>query len=150
MKSKRRLILLNQMAGPLFRELAEGVAPFFPEGAILLTGHPDTLAKAKNTHHKLRIIEAPRYDRNSMFHRASCSLSSVFFAVIAGRTGKICFCWFRTHRCWADGLVVNQTWRRSYTVLVCDIHPDILVNMGVVGRSNPVVWLWHYESGGLP
>ena len=59
MKSKRRLILLNQMAGPLFRELAEGVAPFFPEGAILLTGHPDTLAKAKNTHHKLRIIEAP-------------------------------------------------------------------------------------------
>ena len=137
------------MAGPLFRELAEGVAPFFPEGAILLTGHPDTLAKAKNTHHKLRIIEAPGYDRSSMFHRASSWFRYLVSSssVIARSNREDLFLlvsnppllggWF-----W----LLTRLWRRSYTVLVYDIYPDILVNMGVVGRSNPVIWLWHHMN----
>ena len=38
-----RLIMLNQMAGPLFRELAEDLAPLYEDGCLLMTGHPDTL-----------------------------------------------------------------------------------------------------------
>ena len=40
---KSRLIMLNQMAGPLFRELAEDLAPLYKDGCLLVTGHPDTL-----------------------------------------------------------------------------------------------------------
>ena len=42
MSDIKRLILLNQMAGPLFRELAEGLSDAYDEGCFLLTGHPDT------------------------------------------------------------------------------------------------------------
>ena len=61
--------MLNQMAGPLFRELAEGLAPCFSDGALLFTGHPDTLTKSYTLAEKLKIISAPGYDRRSMLRR---------------------------------------------------------------------------------
>ena len=65
----KRLIMLNQMAGPLFRELAEGLAPCFADGALLFTGHPDTLLCGNDDNIKLTISSAPAYDRRSLLHR---------------------------------------------------------------------------------
>ena len=55
MSDIKRLILLNQMAGPLFRELAEGLSDAYDEGCFLLTGHPDTLSLRNKVNQKLYI-----------------------------------------------------------------------------------------------
>jgi hypothetical protein len=54
-----RLIMLNQMAGPLFRELAEDLAPLYESGCVLVTGHPDTVALKVGKESKLVIKSAP-------------------------------------------------------------------------------------------
>ena len=69
MTDSKRLIMFNQMAGPLFRELAEGIADFFPDGVVLHTGHLDTLSADNDSSEKLIISSAPSYDRRSSFHR---------------------------------------------------------------------------------
>lgn len=146
MTKMRRLIMLNQMAGPLFRELAEGLAPCFVDGVLLFTGHPDTLSRADDTHIKLRISSGPGYDRRSKLHRlfswvryliASTRLvlgsqKSDLFLLVSNP--PLLGGWF-----W----VLNRILRHPYAVLVYDIHPDVLVAMGVLGANNPVVWLWN-------
>ena len=65
----KRLILLNQMAGPLFRELAVGLSPYYEDGCLLLTGHPDTLSLKDNLPDQLVLKPAAAYDRGSMSRR---------------------------------------------------------------------------------
>ena len=54
--TKAKILFLNQMAGPLFRELAEDVAEEFGP-SILYTGHPHT--KNRQGTGKLSIKAAP-------------------------------------------------------------------------------------------
>ena len=146
MSRNRRLIMLNQMAGPLFRELAEGVAPCFSEGAVLFTGHPDILSRVDDTQNKLQIVVAPGYDRRSKLYRlfswvrylaASTSVilrsqKSDHFLLVSNPPLLGGWFWF-----------LNLILRRPYAVLVYDIHPDVLVEMGMLGGGNPIVWLWN-------
>ena len=146
MTNPKRMIMLNQMAGPLFRELAEGLAPCFTDGALLFTGHPDTLSYANNFNKKLIISTAPSYDRRSHLRRAIswfrylfassrliiCSRKSDLFLLVSNP--PLLGGWF-----W----VLNKIFKRPYAVLVYDIYPDVLVKMGVLGVNNPIVWLWN-------
>ena len=43
MSNVSKILFLNQMAGPLFRELAEDLSIKMPGNSILLTGHHDSL-----------------------------------------------------------------------------------------------------------
>ena len=141
----KRIIMLNQMAGPLFRELAEGLAPCFTDGALLFTGHPDTLLYWKDHNKKLTISSAPAYDRRSLLRRAISWFHYLFSSsrLIFGSRKSDMFLlvsnppllggWF-----W----VLNKFLKRPYAVLVYDIYPDILVNMGRLGVNNPTVLLW--------
>ena len=143
----RRLVLLNQMAGPLFRELAEGLAPHYPEGAVLLTGHPDTLSMQDQVGDKLLIKEAPGYDRRSLFRRLYSWGKYLLASTrsILGGSGSDSFLivsnppllggWF-----W----LLNHLRRRPYAVLVYDIHPDVLVMMGMLNKGSAIVKGWHW------
>jgi glycosyltransferase involved in cell wall biosynthesis len=143
----RRLILLNQMAGPLFRELAEGLTPYYLDGCLLLTGHHDTLAMQDQLPENLKIESAPVYDRSTMSRRAFSWLKYLFAAthMILGAKKTDGFLivsnppvlgsWF-----W----LLNKLHRRPYTVLIYDIHPDVLVLMGIVGKNNLIVKVWHW------
>jgi colanic acid biosynthesis glycosyl transferase WcaI len=140
-----RMILLNQMAGPLFRELAEGLAPYFADGCILLTGHPDTVALADHVPDGLIIQKAPAYDRRSLFRRFTSWISYLFSSTryILGARKSDAFlivsnppvlgAWF-----WC----LNCIRKSPYVVLVYDIHPDVLVSMKIIKERSPVVWLW--------
>ena len=70
-----RLIMLNQMAGPLFRELAEDLAPLYKDGCVLMTGHPDTLQYQLSEKSKLSIKAGPVYNRASKLRRVQSWLS---------------------------------------------------------------------------
>ena len=146
MKDANRLVMLNQMAGPLFRELAEEVSPHFGDGVLLYTGHPDTLSRVYVQEEKLKVLAAPTYDRRSLLRRLASwgyYLLAVSRLIIGGNARDrflivsnppLLGGWF-----W----LLTRFSKRPYIVLVYDIHPDVLVTMGVISSKNPIVGLWH-------
>ena len=137
------------MAGPLFRELAEGLTPHYVNGVLLLTGHQDTLAMQGKLIDGLVIKKAPSYDRRSMIKRMFSWVKYLVVASFTILTAKktdgflitsnppILGGWF-----W----LLNYLRNRPYAILVYDIHPDVLVMMGVVTENNPVVKVWNWMN----
>jgi len=141
----KRLIMLNQMAGLLFCELAEGLSGEFPDGVILHTGHPN--AKKNNTHNKIQLITAPEYNRKSRLTRIQSWLWYLFSTIkliIFSKKGDgfllssnppILGIWF-----WLLNFFKNS----PYIVLVYDIYPDVLIEMGVLQKNNIVIKVWNW------
>jgi colanic acid biosynthesis glycosyl transferase WcaI len=146
MNEPRRLILLNQMAGPLFRQLAEGLAPHYPDGGVLVTGHPDTLAMASQIEPKLMLHSAPGYNRCTHLMRIYSwfrYLFSITKYLVMARKGDVLL------------LVSNPpllglwVWLFSYirplryAVLVYDIYPDVLVQAKILRVDGLPAKLWN-------
>ena len=147
MSKVKRLIMLNQMAGPLFCELAEGLSNEFPDGVALHTGHPDAKNINNNASGNIQLITAPEYNRKSRLTRV---LSWVWYLIsttklilfakksdsfLLSSNPPILGIWF-----W----LLNFFKKNPYIVLVYDIHPDVLVEMGVVQQNNIVVKIWNW------
>ena len=147
MNKINRLIMLNQMAGPLFRELAEELSLFFQKKTLLITGHPDTISMKFNVSSKVEIISAPIYNRKSHTTRIfswfqylfSCSgvilKSSNSDAFLISSNPPILFIWFR---------FLTLLRRRNFILIIYDIHPDIFVKMGLFSKKNPIFKLWFW------
>ncbi len=137
-----KLLILNQMAGPMTWELAEDLGEALGSVAVL-TGHPDTLAKGSTE--KVALHPAPAYQRGSYPRRA---LSWVRYVARA-------FFWlWRWPKevpillfsnppilCWL-GLVMKRLRGQRYAVMVHDIYPNILVNLNGVSEKHPVIRVW--------
>ncbi|WP_257264261.1 glycosyltransferase family 4 protein [Endozoicomonas sp. ONNA2] len=139
-----KFLLLNQMAGPLFRELAEDLADAMPEGCILKTGHPDTLRLGSQTD-KLRIQPAPAYNRKnkitrilSWLHYAVISLWSMLIADKSTALLIVSNPPLLGPLAW----LVNCIRNTPYVVLVYDLHPDTMVSFGVLSEVSIVTRLW--------
>lgn len=140
-----RLIMLNQMAGPLFRELAEDLAPLYEAGCILVTGHPDTLAREVDKESKLIIRAAPVYNRSSNFHRLISWFSYILFvSKILIRANKGDAVLFVSNPPILGGWVwlLTRLNKIPYAVLVYDIYPDVLIKLGLLRQNSFLVKLW--------
>lgn len=138
---KPRIIFLNQMAGPLFRELAEDISKEWSP-SIMLTGHPDTLSHSSTD--SLRIVATPTYKRSSYLSRifswvqylayVSCwclrlPKSALLFVVFPP---------FLEVMAYVFRLVRGQ----RYVVLIYDIYPDTLISFGPLSKSGLIARLW--------
>lgn len=139
-----KLLILNQMAGPMTWEFAEDAG-----GALgyvaLLTGHPDTLAKG--TTESVLVCGAAPYRRGTLLQR---SLSWLHYLGQA-------FLWLwrwpsdvplllysnPPMLCWL-GYVMHLLRRQRYAVMVHDIYPDLLVTLAGYRASHPVVRIWRW------
>ena len=144
MPKATKILFLNQMAGPLFRELAEDLALEMPSNSTLLTGHPDTLALGSSTS-KLLISEAPIYNRKSKLSRVlswiNYSLVS-FWQMLKADKNTIIFLVSNPPFLGFFVLLINFIKKSQYVVLVYDIHPDILISFGVLNENSFVVKVW--------
>jgi len=138
--SSTRWLVLNQSQSPHFQglleRLAEDIGP-----SRLLTGRPFPAGDA------LEVVEGPSYDRGSMAGRVRSWLR--FSAAAAAELARVD----------ADGLLVvtnppflpnlARMWHRRtgrpYALLVWDIYPDHVVQMGWAGASNPMVRVWGHR-----
>ncbi len=136
-----RFVFLNQMAGSLFRELAEDISEKWPP-CLLYTGHPDTI-KAKRTA-SLSIVAAAKYQRGNYalrllswayylicaFFRCLClKKHTILFLVSPPFLGLIAY-FFKCLR------------GQRYVVLVYDIFPNALINFGKLKKSGLIAKLW--------
>lgn len=137
-----RVIFLNQMAGPLFRELSEDISKEWTP-SLLITGHPDTLRAPRIG--SLRIVGAPAYRTESNTVRFMSWLRYTFCALVQ--------CW-RQPRSALLFLVSNppilgivgylskRLRGQRYVFLIHDIYPDVLINFGVLKESGLIARLW--------
>jgi glycosyltransferase involved in cell wall biosynthesis len=137
-----RVIFLNQMAGPLFRELAEDISKE-KTPSLLITGHPDTLRAPRIG--SLRIVGAPAYRPESNTIRLISWLRYTFCALVQ--------CWrqpsnallFLVSNPPILGIVgyLSKRFRgQRYVFLIHDIYPDVLINFGVLKKSGLITRLW--------
>ena len=150
-----KLLILNQMAGPLTWELAVDAAQRF--GSVeMLTGHPDTLAKTPPA--GLRITAAPVYRRGSYVTRIGSWLRFLYRAHRWVRSfhPSVPVLWFSNPPLspWLARRLSTGN-RHPYAVMVHDIYPDLMVGLGKLSAGHPIVRLWvrlnrrSYESAQL-
>ncbi len=138
-----KLLILNQMAGPMTWEFAEDAGETLGCVAVL-TGHPDTLAKGSTE--QVRLYPAATYRRGSFFRRA---LSWLHYAWQAfwwlGRWDtEIPVLLFSNPPilCWV-GYLLKKLRGQRYAVMVHDIYPDVLVKIAGFAPGHPLIRLWN-------
>lgn len=144
MKEINRFIFLNQMAGPLFRELAEGLADTLPGVSVLKTGHPGTLS-AGSASSKLVIESYPEYDRGSYFSRIMSWVKYtllVSFSMLKADKNTAIFIVSNPPLLGPAAWLVNKLKGTPYIVLVYDMHPDTMVNLGVLSEGGLLTRAW--------
>jgi len=143
-KSKRsRILFLNQMAGPLFRELAEDISMHWPVGE-LFTGHPDTLKSQQKEF--MRIVPAPTYDRRSHMLRLWSWFKYLFCAFFEClRTNKETIL-FLVSPPFLNLIAYffKKLRRQRFVILVYDIYPNAAVNFGPLKDTGIIARLWRY------
>jgi glycosyltransferase involved in cell wall biosynthesis len=138
-KKGNRIIFLNQMAGPLFRELAEDLSKVWSQ-SVLFTGHPDTIHHSRES--CLRIEPAPGYDRSSYFSRFKSWVQYFFKALwFVWKQSKDSTLFIVSNPPFLGlaGLFFKCFRRQRYVMLVYDIYPDLLIALerlkkGVVSK----------------
>ncbi len=142
----KQILFLNQMAGPLFRELAEDLADVLPGISVLKTGHPDTLVIGSSTD-KLVVEAYPGYERTSYFTRILSWLKYtllVSVAMLKADKQTAIFIVSNPPLLGPAAWLVNKLKGVPYIVLVYDMHPDTMVSFGVLQESSPVTRVWRW------
>ena len=140
----KKILFLNQMAGPLFRELAEDLSIRMPRSSVMLTGHPDTLLLGSSTP-KLKISRAPGYNRKTKLTRVLSWLHYslvTFWHLLKADNTTLVFIVSNPPFLGFFVLLVQLVKKTRYIVLVYDIHPDTLIAFGVLRESSYVVRVW--------
>ena len=140
--------LFNQMAGPLFRELAVAISEAAPSGATLYTGHPDTLAFGPNMS-RLRIEKMPVYNRASKWSRVLSWLNytlRAFFIMARMPKDSAALIVSNPPILGPAAWLCRVLFRRKYFVLIYDLHPDVAVGMNVLSERNPLTSLWRWAN----
>lgn len=139
-----RLLVLNQMAGPMTWELVVDLARQI--GRVdLLTGHPDTLQKGSQGN--VYLHKSIAYERGGNLKRMWCWIRYAWHA----------FHWMR--RWPADtpvlifsnppiaawvGALMHRLRDKPFIVMVHDIYPDAAIRMGVCNGKHPLIGVWRW------
>lgn len=146
MNKIKKILFLNQMAGPLFRELAEDLSKIFTQKSELYTGHPDTLEYI-DTFEMLKISKSPLYDRKSKLTRVISWLKYsflAFFKVFFAPKGTLIFIVSNPPLLGPLAWFVSKCRKLPYVVLIYDMHPDTMISFGVLKESSIAVKVWRY------
>jgi len=139
-----KILFLNQMAGPLFRELAEDLSAKMPKSSTLFTGHADTLAIG-SFNKKLNIYKAPPYNKRSNLFRLLSWINYSLFAfwkMLMVDKNTIIFITSNPPLLNFFALLVSLIKRTRYIVLVYDMHVDVLVRRSFLDKNSFIVKFW--------
>jgi glycosyltransferase involved in cell wall biosynthesis len=141
-----RILFLNQVAGPLFRELAEDVAAALGR-SVLLTGHSRDFARPLRL--PLQVLPGPDYDRRNVLTRA-WSWSQYFIAAawLAWRTNRKTLLFLVSNPPFLPlvGYLLHYLRGQRYAVLVYDIYPNVLENLGRIKKGGVIGRLWRAHN----
>ncbi|MDC0613343.1 glycosyltransferase family 4 protein [Akkermansiaceae bacterium] len=137
-----RILFLNQVAGPLFRELAEDIAISFGK-AELLSGHMDDIAREMSP--ALDIVPGPDYDRSNLLARGWSWSRFLFRAlrmVFRSSPDRMLFIVSNPPFLPLVGWLASVIRGQRYCMLVYDVYPAVLIKLGKISKLGPVALLW--------
>lgn len=143
-KPAPRLLILNQMAGPMTWELAEDLSHKLGPIA-LLTGHPETLAKGGQG--AITLFPSVPYNRATNLSRGLTWLLYLGHAFIwlqrwPGRIPCLLFSnppllpWL--------GYLMRLLRHRPYAVMVHDVYPDVLLRLKGLSENSWLTRAWRW------
>ena len=141
-KCMHKIIFLNQMAGPLFRELAEDLSQTWAP-SLLYTGHPDTI-RLGSPSDKLDVLKGPIHNRKNFFSRMISWLSYFFRSLIligSGSKHSVLLIVSNPPFLGFWGAFFKLTRNQRYAILVYDIYPDLLINTGRISNGL-IAYVW--------
>lgn len=139
----KRYILINQVIGPLFIDIANAFAE--KEGTIeLFGGQVEKTSTDLNKSIKTKLLR--RYDKTTLSRRIlSWGIFTIqmFFKMLFKR-GKNTKVLYVTNPPLTPfiGLLFYKLFKRNYSVLVFDIYPDALVNFNFLNSESLIIKLW--------
>lgn len=139
-----KILMLNQVAGPLFRELAEDLAIEFG-GADLLSGHLDDLAR--KTAPSLHMISGPNYDRSGLWRRAKSWIAFFLRALretFRSDRNTLLFIVSNPPFLGVVGWIASVLRGQKYCVLVYDLYPGVLVRLGRIAENSAIAHFWRF------
>lgn len=147
-KSQNNFLFLNQMTGPLFRELANELSSELDRTSILLTGHPDTInLDCKNN--KLQIKSSFVYSRKNIVTRVCSWVAYTVHAIIKMlRSDKETIFFISSN----PPILVFAVWfvsffkKNKYICMVYDIYPDVSIKNGLLKETSLISKFWRYVN----
>lgn len=140
------ILFLNQVSGPLFRQLAEDIAENLG-GAVLLTDA--TMLPEGYQHSRLRIVAGPRYDRASGGRRVLSWLRYFFRAAVlvlaSHRQSRLLIVSNPPFLAWI-GWLARRIRGQGYVVLIYDVYPGLLENLGRLRKNGWMARLWRWSN----
>jgi len=143
LKNECKILFLNQMAGPLFRELAEDMAEEFGP-AVLYTGHPDAISVGGKK--GLTIEPAPQYDRKNLLTRLFSWIHYFFKAFVKiyhYSPDATLFVVSNPPFLGLAGVLFKKLRQQKCVILVYDVYPDLLVGIGRI-KKGIMTRTWDY------
>jgi glycosyltransferase involved in cell wall biosynthesis len=137
-----RIVCLNQVSGPLFRELAEDLARDLCS-VELVTAHLGQSTRAPNP--SLQIVTAYGYDRRNIPRRIWSWMRYFLDAashVLRAADRPILLIVSNPPFLPALGWIVSVLRGQKYCVLVYDIYPGVLIALGRISKHSPIAIAW--------
>ena len=146
MKNIKKILFLNQMAGPLFFELAVDLSITCSRKSELYTGYPDTLKRSDGSD-TLIISSAPPYNTRSNLTRlwSWCAYAvSAWLKVLFASKGTLVFVVSNPPLMGPLVFMASRIRKLPYVVLIYDMHPDTMINFGLLKERSILVRIWRY------
>lgn len=140
-----RLIILNQMSGPLSTELAESLVSDFPDGVFLVTGHPNCLHPSFQERSRLHIHKSIAYNKRSYLFRIYSWFSYLFTTtkVVLQSSRTDLFLAFTNPPILFPYLFFLRFFKKfECMAFVYDIYPNVLVKLGYFSETSLFVKVW--------
>ncbi len=134
-----RIIFLNQKIGTIFYELAYDLSRVWSPSLIL-----SELSDNLKSDNKLVVSNAPRYNKRSYFTRVISWIFYFFYVfvrVIFTSPKSLIFTVTNPPFLGLIGYILKKTRGQKYVILVYDMHPDLLVNIGAL-KDGFVANIW--------
>ncbi len=132
-------MFINQTVGTLFLELAKDVADYFGP-SYLICGTP-----TRDVEGNLLVRIGQAYNRQSPVSRLISWLAFLRFVLKQIRSTKpnlLLIITTNPPMLPALAWLMNCFRRQPYILLVYDIYPEILIGLGRLSPTNPLVWVW--------
>lgn len=139
-----RLIFLNQVSGPMFRELAEDLSRAAGPG-LLYSSDPPTSGDAE----KLTVVAAPAYDRRTEPRRllswARYFVRALLLALRQPADALLIIVSNPPFLPWV-GWILSLLRKQRYVVIVYDVYPGLLENLGRIRRGGSLARAWRFSN----
>ena len=143
-ENELKLIFFNQVAGPLFRELADDLSKVF-HPSFLYTGHKDTILHYKADHF-LKIKAGPVYNRKNIILRIFSWLHyflAAFFESVWVPSGSLLVLATNPPFLGLLGIFWKLTRKQKYIILIYDISPEDLIESGFL-KEGLLAKIWRF------